>query len=85
MNRTVTFSLFGVEFTFEGVNKSTALLLATAFGAIAIAAWVIIPLVCIWALNTLFPMLAIPWGVSEWAAALVLLVLITYRNTSKSK
>lgn len=34
------------------------------------------PLLTIWALNTLFPVLAIPYTVWTWAAALVLGTLI---------
>jgi uncharacterized membrane protein YuzA (DUF378 family) len=83
MNRTVSFNLVGFNFTFEGVSKSAATLLGLLFVMLAVLAWGIIPLAAIWALNTLFPVLAIPFGVSEWAASLFLLLILTYRKTSK--
>ena len=43
-------------------------------GVILIAALVIIcgPLAAIWALNTLFPALAIPYTLETWAAAFII-------------
>ena len=37
------------------------------------------PLVTIWALNTLFPVLAIPYSLDTWAAVILLKGLITFQ------
>jgi hypothetical protein len=47
------------------------------FGVVGIVALVVVlilagPLLIIWALNTLFPVLAIPYTVWTWLAALIL-------------
>ena len=39
---------------------------------ILVAAVLFGPLLTIWALNTLFPVLAIPFGIKQWFAVLVL-------------
>lgn len=41
------------------------------------------PLVTIWTLNTLFPVLAIPYNFDTWVAALFLGGLLTTNVTSK--
>lgn len=41
------------------------------------------PLITIWALNTLFPVLAIPFTFWTWLAALCLGGIVFYRPTSK--
>ena len=48
--------------------------LITAVGLIALVVALIIagPLLLIWALNTLFPVLAIPYTIWTWLAALIL-------------
>ena len=55
--------------------------MSTMFKIIGIAALIaflvlIGPLLTIWALNTLFPVLAIPYTIWTWAAALILGSLI---------
>ena len=45
-------------------------------GALVVVLITIGPLLTIWALNTLFPVLAIPYTVWTWAAALILGSLI---------
>jgi len=40
--------------------------------AVAIAIIVIAPVATIWALNTLFPVLAIPYSLETWSAAVLL-------------
>ena len=45
-------------------------------GALIVVLITIGPLLTIWALNTLFPVLAIPYTVWTWAAALILGSLI---------
>jgi hypothetical protein len=42
----------------------------------AIALFIYLPFALVWALNTLFPMLNIPFTFSTWAAALVLIFVI---------
>lgn len=39
---------------------------------IAVLAIIFLPLATIWSLNTLFPILAIPYGFYQWAAVVVL-------------
>ena len=50
----------------------------------AIALFIYIPLALVWALNTLFPMLNIPFTFSTWAAALVLIFVIGGNAAIKS-
>ena len=40
--------------------------------ALAVALIIIGPILIIWALNTLFPALAIQYGIAEWAAVVIL-------------
>ena len=40
--------------------------------ALAVALILVGPVLVIWALNTLFPVLAIQYGIAEWAAVVVL-------------
>lgn len=40
--------------------------------ALAVALILVGPILVIWALNTLFPALAIQYGIAEWAAVVVL-------------
>lgn len=40
--------------------------------ALAVALIIIGPILIIWALNTLFPSLAIQYGIAEWAAVVIL-------------
>ena len=48
------------------------LVLVAGFGLLIIALIILGPLLTIWALNTLFPVLAIPYNVYTWAAVLVM-------------
>lgn len=41
------------------------------------------PLLTIWALNTLFPVLAIPYTFETWAAVILIKGLITFQVTNK--
>ena len=41
------------------------------------------PLITIWALNTLFPALAIPYSLDTWAAIIVIKGLLTVQVTNK--
>ena len=65
------------------MNKIFTIVIAAVLVVILIAAG---PLLTIWALNTLFPALAIPYTVWTWLAALVLGVLVNpnVRVTKKS-
>ena len=42
------------------------------FIALAITLIIVGPILVIWALNTLFPVLALQYGIAEWAAVVVL-------------
>lgn len=49
----------------------------TAFYVLGLAAVIVfVPLASIWALNTLFPVLAIPYTVETWIAAILLGVFV---------
>ena len=54
----------------------STLLKIVGVGALIVVLIAIGPLLTIWALNTLFPVLAIPYTVWTWAAALILGTLI---------
>lgn len=55
------------------MNKTNKdILKLTALLALLIAFVVISPLAIIWSMNTLFPVLAIPFGFYQWAAVAVL-------------
>lgn len=43
----------------------------TLLGVVIIALVIVGPLLTIWALNTLFPALAIPYGFDTWAAVAI--------------
>ena len=51
------------------MNQDSKLIL---FGALLVAIIVLGPLFTIWALNTLFPVLAIPYTFETWAATIIL-------------
>jgi cobalamin biosynthesis protein CobD/CbiB len=51
------------------MNQDSKLIL---FGALIIILIVLGPLGIIWSLNTLFPVLAIPYTIETWAAAIIL-------------
>jgi hypothetical protein len=50
---------------------------------LVVAIVVIGPLLLIWSLNTLFPVLAIPYEITTWAAALILSATITSVKAKK--
>lgn len=53
--------------------------IVTILGVIALIVLLVVagPLLTIWAMNTLFPVLAIPYTVSTWLAALILGALMS--------
>ena len=51
------------------MNQDSKLIL---FGALLVALIVLGPLFTIWALNTLFPLLAIPYTFETWLATIIL-------------
>ena len=53
----------------KAMNQDSKLIL---FGALLVAIIVLGPLFTIWALNTLFPVLAIPYTFETWAATIIL-------------
>jgi hypothetical protein len=56
------------------------ILLAVAFIVFLV---VIGPILTIWALNTLFPVLAIPYTMETWAAVILIKGLLTVQVTKK--
>lgn len=58
-------------------------ILASIFIIIAIV--LIGPLLTIWSLNTLFPVLAIPYAIETWAAVILLAASIRANITVKGK
>ena len=53
--------------------------------AIVIVAVIVGPLLTIWALNTLFPSLTIPFTFWTWLAVAVLQFQLVYKSSSSSK
>jgi len=53
----------------KAMNQDSKLIL---FGALLVALIVLGPLFTIWALNTLFPLLAIPYTFETWLATIIL-------------
>ena len=53
----------------------------TALIALAIVLIIVGPLITIWALNTLFPVLAIPYTFQTWLAVLVLSSAAIYKSS----
>jgi hypothetical protein len=49
---------------------------------LALVLIVITPLITIWALNTLFPVLAIPYSIETWLATIILAAVIKSRVTN---
>ena len=54
-----------------------------AFVALIVALIVFGPLLSIWALNTLFPVLAIPYTIETWAAVILIKGLLTVQVSRK--
>jgi hypothetical protein len=54
-------------FTVAGVGVGIAIVIAIA---------ILFPLLVIWALNTLFPILAIPYSLETWSAIVLLQIFI---------
>jgi hypothetical protein len=54
-----------------------------AFLLLVIAVIVLGPFAGIWALNTLFPVLAIPYSLETWAAAIMIKSFLTVDVTKK--
>jgi len=52
--------------------KMNKIALIVGLGVLVVALVVLGPLLTIWALNTLFPVLAIPYNFYTWAAVLVM-------------
>ena len=49
---------------------------------IALLSMIVVPLIVIWALNTLFPQLAIPTTFNTWVATLVVLMFLHPKTTT---
>jgi hypothetical protein len=54
-----------------------------AFLLLVIVVIVLGPIAGIWALNTLFPVLAIPYSLETWAAAIMIKSFLTVNVTKK--
>jgi hypothetical protein len=52
--------------------KMNKVMLVVGFAVLIVALVLLGPLLTIWALNTLFPVLAIPYNVYTWGAVLVM-------------
>lgn len=51
----------------------------------AIIAFVLAPIAFIWSVNTLFPVLAIPYSFNTWLAALAILIMFGKPSITKEK
>lgn len=67
-------------------NYLTAGLYFLAAFALLILLVIFVPVILIWSLNTLFPVLAIPYTIETWAAALLLFGTLgpLYRKEKKN-
>ena len=52
---------------------------------VLVAGLIFLPLLVIWSLNTLFPSLAIAYGLAEWFAVLVLTYIVGGKGVSITK
>ena len=52
---------------------------------VLVAGLIFLPLLVIWSLNTLFPQLAIAYGLAEWFSVLVLTYIVGGRGVQISK
>ena len=64
-------------------NQTKQALIAVVLLIIAVLAIVFVPFGIIWALNTLFPVLAIPYTFWTWLAVIILNVTWLYKPTPK--
>ena len=62
------------------MNDTTKILGFLAFIVFLVAVG---PLLTIWAMNTLFPVLAIPYSIETWAAIILIKGLLTVQVTKK--
>jgi hypothetical protein len=62
------------------MNDSTKIIAFVAFILFLVIAG---PLLTIWALNTLFPALAIPYSIETWVAVILIKGLLTVKVTTK--
>jgi hypothetical protein len=61
------------------------ILYVVIFSALIVAGIIITPLLLLWSLNTLFPVLSIPYTVQTWAAAAVLIAFLHRNVTIRDK
>ncbi len=63
----------------EKLNKLLVIISGLAVVSALFAMVLFIPFVLVWALNTLFPVLAIPYNIKTWGAALIIMAIIKPR------
>lgn len=64
------------------MGKGTLLIV---FFIMLMLGWAFTPIVIFWALNTIFPVLAIPYTLENWAAGMMLYLILTPDSTSFCK
>lgn len=63
----------------ERLNKLLVIISGLAVVSALFAMVLFIPFVLVWALNTLFPVLAIPYNIKTWGAALIIMAIMKPR------
>ncbi len=63
----------------ERLNKLLVIISGLTVVSALFAMVLFIPFVLVWALNTLFPVLAIPYNIKTWGAALIIMAIIKPR------
>ncbi len=63
----------------EKLNKLLVIISGLTVVSALFAMVLFIPFVLVWALNTLFPVLAIPYNIKTWGAALIIMAIIKPR------
>lgn len=63
----------------ERLNKLLVIISGLAVVSALFVMVLFIPFVLVWALNTLFPVLAIPYNIKTWGAALIIMAIMKPR------
>jgi hypothetical protein len=65
--------------------KALTILYALIFFTLIVAGLLFTPLLLLWSLNTLFPVLSIPYTVQTWVAAVVIIAFLHRNVTIRDK
>jgi len=76
----IDLQFLGYDFTIRGVHPRFRSTVVACWIVIGLGLYAAIPVMAIWVLNTLFPVLAIHYGFFEWCAMLILLCAVWLLN-----